>query len=73
MSETYKLGDVTIIMVRQLLQMSMLTGTDIVDHMRMVELEKGPGGVLVPTAEYRELFQGQIESMNEELEKNEKR
>lgn len=38
-NQDYKLGDDVIVELRSLLQICMLTGTDIIDHLRMVRLE----------------------------------
>jgi len=50
---SYKLGDDLIAVVRELLQLSILTGTNIVDHLRAVTAEVNPDtGKLVPTDQY---------------------
>lgn len=40
MSKEYKLSDNVVVNIVQLLQLSMLTGTDISDHFRLIRLEE---------------------------------
>ena len=58
----YRLSDQLIAQIAQILQIAILDGTDIVDHLRSVWVEPD-GGQLVPTAEYLESFNKQIEDM----------
>lgn len=54
---TYKLDDETISYIAKNLQLCILTGTDIVDHLRMMEITPNDSGNLVPTDNYRQVFQ----------------
>ncbi|MAF35782.1 hypothetical protein CL622_01545 [archaeon] len=64
---TYKLSDATIAQVAKIVQMAILSGTDIADHMRMMRL-KSEGATLVLTEKYSTIFEGQIEKMLLEIE-----
>ena len=50
-----KLHDTAIAQVAKIVQMAILTGTDIVDHLRMVELEVNKDGLLTLEKEYKEI------------------
>ena len=58
-----KLHDTAIAQVAKIVQMAILTGTDIVDHLRMVELEENKDGLLTLEREYKEIFNNSIEKM----------
>lgn len=58
-----KLHDTAIAQVAKIVQMAILTGTDIVDHLRMVELEENKDGLLTLEREYKEIFDNSIEKM----------
>ena len=58
-----KLHDTAIAQVAKIIQMAILTGTDIVDHLRMVELEENKDGLLTIESEYKEIFDNSIEKM----------
>ena len=60
--ETFRMGDDLIAVIRELIQLSLLTGTNIVDHMRAVRVEMVEGAV-VPTVEYIEAYNAQIEEL----------
>ena len=62
----YKLSDTSIAQVAKLLQVAMLTGTDIVDNLRTLELV-GKDGLLDPTPEFMQKVENNVESMLEEL------
>ena len=66
-----KLNDETIGIIAKLLQLAILTGTDLIDHLRMVELEDTGNG-LVPTDAYREMSEGQIEKLLKEVKSGNK-
>lgn len=58
-----KLDDTVIAQIVKLIQMALLTGTDIVDHLRMMMLEKGENDNLVMNSEYQKVFDASIEKM----------
>ena len=57
------LDDTTIAQIVKLIQMAFLTGTDIVDHLRMLLLEEGENGKLVINSEYEKAFNDSLEKM----------
>lgn len=57
------LHDNTIAHVAKLIQMAILTGTDIVDHLRMVSLEVNDDDKLIVNKQYEEIFNEQISKM----------
>ena len=58
-----KLDDTAIAQIVKLIQMALLTGTDIVDHLRMMILDQGDNEKLVMNKEYQEVFDASIEKM----------
>ena len=62
-----KLTDSVIVHVAKLLQLSMLTGTDIVDHMRMITLAEREGFLFL-NEEYEALADQRVEKMLREIE-----
>ena len=60
-----KLDDSVVSHVAKLLQVALLTGTDIVDHMRMIRLKTHTqdNAVLVLEEEYRSIFDSSLETM----------
>jgi hypothetical protein len=73
--ESYSLSDSAIAQIVQLIQMGILTGTDISDQMRTIRLVTGngnenPTNALVPCPDYLEIFNENLEKM-QALETNE--
>ena len=64
----YTLSDEVITQIAKLIQLAILTGTDVVDNLRMVELTSSEGDKLVLTDEYRERGDEQIEKLLGDLE-----
>jgi len=66
------LSDATIGHIAQLLQMAILTGTDIIDHLRMAKFtaSQNVNGRLELHPDYYESFHTNIQRMMEDLEKN---
>ena len=62
---TLKLSDTTISQIAKCVQVAILTGTDVVDHLRQLELEENNGTINV-TKEYLSIFDGNIEKMLKE-------
>ena len=60
-----KLHDTTIGHVARLVQMAILTGTDVVDHLRVLTLQKGENDYLYVEEEYQKVFDDQISKMLE--------
>ncbi len=75
----YRLSDESIGQIAKLVQLAILTGTDVVDNLRIMRVTPSEEGsfVLDPTAEYLEVFesnlaklQDQITNMSEEDDNN---
>lgn len=62
-----KLSDNTIAQLVKLLQLGILTGTDVVDQFRTIELVE-KDGLLDPDPEYLELFEKNIQKLQNEAE-----
>lgn len=62
----FKFNDDVIAMVRELIQLSLLTGTNIVDHMRAIVVEVSPEDprFLAITPEYISAYNSQVEELN---------
>lgn len=62
---TYKLSDQIIAEVSRLLQVAILTGTDVVDNLRLLEIQDDPDqeGVLVLTDAYTERAENNLNKM----------
>lgn len=58
-----KLDDTAIAQIVKLIQMAFLTGTDIVDHLRMMILDQDDNEKLVMNEDYRKVFDESIEKM----------
>ena len=65
--ETYKLSDSAIAQIAKLLQVALLTGTDVVDNLRTMELTVAED-LLEPTPEFLEQNEKNVRSMLGELE-----
>ena len=67
---TFKLSDEAIGQIAKLVQMAMISGTDIVDHLRLMRLCESDiaDSTLVLTEEYRDISTSHIEKMLTELE-----
>ncbi|MAH43626.1 hypothetical protein CL614_07975 [archaeon] len=61
----YALNDNVVSHIAKLLQLALITGTDIVDHMRMIRLEMPINGSdkLKLEKEYKKIFDGSINAM----------
>ncbi len=67
--KNYKLDDTTILQIVRLLQMGMLTGTDVADQLRTLELSvKEDTRTLVPSPDYADQFDKNVNKMVEMAE-----
>jgi hypothetical protein len=68
--ESFKFSDEVIAQVARLVQLAIITGTDIVDNLRMLSVTESQTdeGVLVLTDEYRQIAEDQISKLMGELE-----
>ena len=57
------LDDIVIAHIARLIQMAMLTGTDIVDHLRMMKLKKDDDTTLSLEEEYSNIHNKSLEEM----------
>ena len=57
------LDDTTIVQIVKLIQMAFLTGTDIVDHLRMMQMEIDENNKVILNSEYEKIFNEQVEKM----------
>lgn len=60
-----KLHDNTIGHIAKLIQMAILTGTDVIDHLRMLELQQDDNSMLVLQKDYVEVFDNSLQKMIE--------
>ena len=67
-NKSFRLDDNVIAHIAKILQVSMLTGTDIIDHMRMIRLDQ-KDKTLVLHKEYSDVFDGSLDSMLENAQK----
>ena len=65
-AKVLSLSDSVIAHVARLLQVSMLTGTDIVDHMRMIVLEEKDGSIFL-NPEYAKNSDENLKKMLDEI------
>jgi len=64
---SYKLSDTTISQIAKLLQIAIITGTDIVDNLRTIRLHVSDDELLDPTPDYLENFEANLSRMIENL------
>ena len=60
---SYKLADSSISQIARLLQLAIITGTDIVDNLRTLRLSTGDNNSLVPDVEYLSQFEDNLNKM----------
>jgi len=65
----FKLNDSTIAHIVQLIQLGFITGTDVVDHFRMIQLVSDENGSLHLEPEYEKTQKSNIEKMLSEAAK----
>lgn len=63
MNSNYKFSNEVIISIVKLLQLAMITGTDITDWFKMIVTTPGDDGLLVLSDDYRQVLEGQIASL----------
>ena len=67
-TKIYSFGNSTISTIAKTLQLAILTGTDIVDNLRQIEVQENENGVLEVTPNYNSQFEHWVAQMLEELE-----
>ena len=65
--ESLRLDDSVVGHIAKLLQVALITGTDIIDHMRMIRLTSENDN-LVLQSEYQEIFDSSLEKMLENVQ-----
>ena len=69
MSEkTFKFDDTIISTIAKTLQLALLTGTDVVDNLRQIEVQENAEGTLSITPNYNSQFEHWVAKLLEELE-----
>ena len=66
--QTYNLEDQTIAQIAKCLQVAILTGTDIADNLRQIQLEVKDGGKIGVTEAYLDIFNSNIEKLLNEVQ-----
>ena len=66
--KTFKFDDSVISTIAKTLQLALLTGTDVVDNLRQIEVQENENGTLSVTPNYNSQFEHWIAKMLEELE-----
>ena len=69
MNNALKLNDEMIAQIAKLVQIAILTGTDIIDNLRTLEVV-AEDGELYLTPEYKKVFDNNLTSMMEEIKEN---
>lgn len=64
----YQLSDQAIMQVAKALQVAILTGTDVVDNLRLIRFEIEEGGIMTVSETYANEFNEGINRMLEEVE-----
>jgi len=67
--ETFKLDDSTIAHVAKLIQLAILSGTDVVDHLRMIRLTSDDDDTLYLDATYAKNSEKNIQTMLTEIDR----
>jgi len=70
--ESFKFSDEVIAQVARLVQLAIITGTDIVDNLRMLSVtpSESDNEVLVLTDEYRQIAEDQLAKLMSEIEES---
>ena len=66
--KTFKFDDSVISTIAKTLQLALLTGTDVVDNLRQIEVEENANGKLSVTPNYNSQFEHWVAKLMEELE-----
>ena len=70
MKDNLKLSDEAIVQIAKYLQLAILTGTDVVDNLRLIELSVDEDGQLTPTEGCVDNFENNIEKLMEAKSEN---
>ena len=67
-NKTFTFDDTVISTIAKTLQLALLTGTDVVDNLRQIEVQENENGSLSITPNYNSQFEHWVAKMLEELE-----
>ena len=65
----YRLSDETIGQIAKLVQLAILTGTDVVDNLRLIRVTPSEEGssALDPTVDYLEVFESNLQKLQDQI------
>ena len=66
--KTFKFDDTVVATIAKTLQLALLTGTDVVDNIRQIEVQENANGSLSVTPNYNNQFEHWVAKLLEELE-----
>ena len=66
--KTLKFDDTVVSTIAKTLQLALLTGTDVVDNLRQIEVQENENGTLSVTPNYNSQFEHWVAKLLEELE-----
>ena len=66
--KTFKFDDTIISTIAKTVQLALLTGTDVVDNLRQIEVQENANGTLSITPNYNSQFEHWVAKLLEELE-----
>ena len=68
--KTFKLSDNCINQIVRLIQLGILTGTDVSDQLRTFEVVESENGILQPSPDFLENFESNLQKLAQEAEQN---
>ena len=70
MSKQLKFNDEVVVSIAKVLQIAILSGTDIVDNLRMMKLIEAEDGIIGIHEDYTKEFDNNVSKMLEEINEN---
>lgn len=67
-NKTFKFDDTVVATIAKTLQLALLTGTDVVDNLRQIEVQENANGSLSVSPNYNSQFEHWVAKLLEELE-----
>lgn len=64
-----KFSDDVIVVIREMVQLSLLTGTNVIDHFRSIRLVETENGYITVTEEFVEAYQKMLKDLEEQAAK----
>ena len=71
-NKTFTFDDTVVSTIAKTLQLALLTGTDVVDNLRQIEVVENENGTLSVTPNYNSQFEHWVAKLLEELEEQQK-